>query len=202
MQTWAGNWNNSQRPRKELTPACGLSGSPKRETAVVFSLLAAEQNVQFLQAAAAHDWYPICFLLGELVGRQLFDAPRDLTAASFCHLAACHRSYRRHSRLQQACRQIQVADGPFGGGVRIVGRDESPGSSLAAGRRGLSRERLIEQLETFHEYRTGFAPPLTFGPNRRVGASGAYVVTIDLINKKLVPVSDWVEGIATSQSDL
>ena len=66
----------------------------------------------------------------------------------------------------------------------------------------LSRERLIEQLETFHEYRTGFAPPLSFGPNRRVGANGAYVVTIDLINKKLVPVSDWVEGSATSQSDL
>ena len=30
-RTWAGDCNNAQRPRKESTPACGLSGSPRRK---------------------------------------------------------------------------------------------------------------------------------------------------------------------------
>jgi hypothetical protein len=56
----------------------------------------------------------------------------------------------------------------------------------------LSREKLIQTLEGFYEFPTGLTPPLTYGPNRRIGAMGAYVFTIDLKEKKLKPVSGWV----------
>ena len=49
----------------------------------MFSLLTAEQNVRFLQAAAARDWYPICCMPGDLVGRQLLDAPRGFDRRIF-----------------------------------------------------------------------------------------------------------------------
>ena len=56
----------------------------------------------------------------------------------------------------------------------------------------LSRERLITTLEGLYEYDTGLMPKITFGPNRRIGALGAYVVTIDP-EKKLFPASmEWV----------
>jgi hypothetical protein len=32
--------------------------------------------------------------------------------------------------------------------------------------------------------------------------AGAYVVTVDLVTRKLVPVTDWVEGSATPHSNL
>jgi hypothetical protein len=35
-------------------------------------------------------------------------------------------------------------------------------------------------------------PPITYGPNRRVGAMGAYIITVDLKEKNFVPVSGWV----------
>ncbi|HTG95471.1 MAG TPA: hypothetical protein VL866_22925 [Pyrinomonadaceae bacterium] len=43
----------------------------------------------------------------------------------------------------------------------------------------LSRERLIAAVEGLNEYETGFSPLITFGPNRRVGAAGAYIVSIE-----------------------
>ena len=86
------------------------------KTAVVFSLLTAEQNVQFLQAAAAHAGIRSCFLLGDLVGRQLFEAPHGIRPP---HLSVVWQPAievaRRHPRVQHARRRVQVADGPIGG---------------------------------------------------------------------------------------
>ena len=65
-------------------------------------------------------------------------------------------------------------------GLKRVGKD-------------LSRERLVQALEGFYNYPTGLTPPITYGPNRRIGASGAYIVMVDLKEKKFVPVSGWVE---------
>jgi len=59
--------------------------------------------------------------------------------------------------------------------------------------RDLSREKLIVVLEGLYEYQTGLTPPITYGPNRRVGALGAYIVSIDLKAKRFVPVSNWIE---------
>jgi hypothetical protein len=56
----------------------------------------------------------------------------------------------------------------------------------------LTREQLITTLEGLYEFDTGLMPKLTYGPNRRIGALGAYVVTIDP-EKKLFPASvEWV----------
>jgi len=61
-----------------------------------------------------------------------------------------------------------------------------------SGRR-LSRELLIEALEGLYEYSTGLTPPLTFGPNRRVGAHGAYIVAVDLDERRFAGDPVWVE---------
>ena len=53
-------------------------------------------------------------------------------------------------------------------------------------------DKLITTLEGLYEYDTGLMPRITFGPNRRIGALGAYVVTIDP-EKKLFPARlEWV----------
>jgi len=57
----------------------------------------------------------------------------------------------------------------------------------------LSREKLIQTLEGFYEYSTGLTPLITYGPNRRVGAMGAYVVSINLKEKQFAPASGWIE---------
>ena len=39
---------------------------------------------------------------------------------------------------------------------------------------------------------TGLTPAITYGPNRRIGAMGAYVVTIDLKESEFVPAGGWI----------
>lgn len=45
--------------------------------------------------------------------------------------------------------------------------------------RRLGRQGLIEALETLYQYETGYSPAVTFHPNRRVGALGAWIVGED-----------------------
>jgi TATA-binding protein-associated factor Taf7 len=52
---------------------------------------------------------------------------------------------------------------------------------------------LVDALEALYQYETGLTPPLTYGPNRRVGARGAHLVAVDLLNKKYQPVGGWHE---------
>lgn len=61
-----------------------------------------------------------------------------------------------------------------------------------SGRR-LSRAGLVGAIERLRDFRTGVLPPLTFGPNRRLGVAGAYVVGVDSANKRLTPLSDLIE---------
>jgi ABC-type branched-subunit amino acid transport system substrate-binding protein/mono/diheme cytochrome c family protein len=45
--------------------------------------------------------------------------------------------------------------------------------------RDVTRERLIDALETLQSYRTGLMPPVTFSPSRRIGTDGAWIVPLD-----------------------
>ena len=57
----------------------------------------------------------------------------------------------------------------------------------------MSREKLIETLEGFSQYATGLTPAITYGPNRRVGATGAHVITIDLEKREFMAAGPWVD---------
>lgn len=59
-------------------------------------------------------------------------------------------------------------------------------------RREISRPKFVNALEALRAYRTGVVPPLSFGPNRRVGVAGSYVVGIDLINKRYTALSEQI----------
>ncbi|HSB80263.1 MAG TPA: hypothetical protein VLM91_15895 [Candidatus Methylomirabilis sp.] len=56
----------------------------------------------------------------------------------------------------------------------------------------MSREKLIATLEGFYELQTDLMPPITYGPNRRIWALGAYVLRVNLPEKKFVLASGWL----------
>ncbi|HKP14227.1 MAG TPA: ABC transporter substrate-binding protein [Blastocatellia bacterium] len=64
--------------------------------------------------------------------------------------------------------------------------------AVKSSNRQLSRAVLVRALEQLRDYQTGVTPPVTFGPNRRIGASGSYIVKIALDQKQYVPVGDRV----------
>lgn len=58
--------------------------------------------------------------------------------------------------------------------------------------RQISRRGLISALEQLDNFSTGIAPPVSFGPNRRVGAIGSCIVGIDAAKGQFIPLSRWL----------
>lgn len=56
--------------------------------------------------------------------------------------------------------------------------------------REVSHDKLIDALEGLYEFHPGFTPPLSFGPGRRIGSTGARVVTPDRKSGELRVVPD------------
>ena len=156
-----------------------------------------EEASALLREAAAAGWAPHFFFLGMTAGRDLAGAvpvafkdkvflafptiPADLTPAGVAEFRGLQEKYKIAPRHTAAQLSAFAAAKIFVEGLQRVGRD-------------LSRERLITALEGLYDFETGVAPRLTFGPNRRVGAAGAYVVTIDPEKKEFVPASGWVKA--------
>jgi ABC-type branched-subunit amino acid transport system substrate-binding protein len=63
----------------------------------------------------------------------------------------------------------------------------------------VNRREIISELEQMRNYVTGVIAPVTFGPNRRIGANGSYIVKVDLGRKQYVSVSDRVVPKANNQ---
>jgi ABC-type branched-subunit amino acid transport system substrate-binding protein len=163
----------------------------------VFFLGSSGEDVSFVNAAAQAEWTPSIFLLGMLTARELPAAvpaafkdriflafptvPADISPAGEAELRALVAKYKfpvRHTAAQLSA--LAAAK------ILVEG--------LQRGGKDVSREKLVTALEGLYDYDTGLTPHLTFGPNRRIGASGAYIVGIDTDRKDFVAVGDWVKA--------
>jgi len=137
---------------------------------------------------------PRIYVLSSLIERPLTDLPAlfdervflayptlssDIDSRGrdeFGHLASKYGLPRDHIQAQVAA---FAAAQLFVQGLRKAGRN-------------LTRVRLVDGIEALYEFRTGVTPPLSYGPNRRIGARGAHIVTVDLDEKTYKPVgSSW-----------
>lgn len=165
------------------------------ERGVEVVLLLGPQDLGALLAAAeALGWLPDVLLPGAFASQAIFTlpaafdkkvylsyptAPSDQTAAGIAGFQALlerHGSPLRHRAAQVSA---LVSARVLVEGLKGVGRD-------------LSRNKLLRSLEKLYELETGLTPPLTFGANRRIGALGAYVVTVDLEKQDFIPVGGWI----------
>lgn len=164
-------------------------------TTAVFFMGGAADLLALMKEAASVSWFPQIFVQSGTAGPTLFDAPAGFEGKVFCTFPTApvdqtedaikeFRMLGEKYKLPQKHLAAQVSAYSSAKilieGLKRVGKD-------------LSRERLVQALEGFYNYPTGLTPPITYGPNRRIGASGAYIVMVDLKEKKFVPVSGWVE---------
>ena len=56
----------------------------------------------------------------------------------------------------------------------------------------LSRNKLIESLESLSNFETGLTPKISFGTNRRTGSLGAYVLEVDPVKRQFKPGAVWI----------
>ena len=167
----------------------------RKQPPVVFIITQSGRECIDLLNAGPTRWHPTVLMPGALAGKEILESrlglqdrlflsfptlPLDQTregTAEYERLAAAHGSPREHRSSQ----------------IEALAAAKVFVEAMTAAGRAASREKLIEQLEQFYQKPTGLTRPITFGPNRRVGTRGAYIVGIDPKRARLVLVSGFIE---------
>lgn len=148
-------------------PRAGSGADP------VLFLGSGPEALAFLQEADRRGWHPRFLATGAAADGSLFAAPAAFEGKIYLALPTSPSGSGSARETALAAADVLIE------ALRRAGRD-------------LSREKLVDQLETLRGFDTGLAPPLTYGPGRRLGARGAYVARLDLRAKRLVPQGEWI----------
>jgi ABC-type branched-subunit amino acid transport system substrate-binding protein len=147
-----------------------------------------------LEAAEKIDWRPHILLPGALIKKEILQLPAgfqnkiylsypslpsDRTPAGIAEFKALLEKHDIAITHLSSQVSALVAAKILVEGLKRTGRD-------------LSREKFIRSLEKLYEFQTGLTPRITYGPNRRIGALGSHIVTVDLEKKTFAPVGRWV----------
>jgi ABC-type branched-subunit amino acid transport system substrate-binding protein len=186
---------NVRYPHEQFKAAECVAELKQKGVDTVFLLGSGSDASSFFKSADTAGWTPNVYLLGTMVGRTTPDlvpakmkdrvffafptVPEDVSAAG----AAEYHGLLERNKLTATHAAAQAS--AIAAAKILVHAMELCGKDL-------TRERLVTTLEGLYEYDTGLMPKITFGPNRRIGALGAYIVTIDP-EKKLFPATvEWV----------
>lgn len=151
--------------------------------------------VAFLQEADREQWRPPLLAPAPMVGASVLSAAPALARAVFLSSPV--------ATLDPGSR----AAAPFFG---LLAKSGTPGEyssfhvvayagaklleeALRRSGREVTRHRLVRALGSLWAFPTGVTPPLTYGENRRVGALGAQILTVDVERQGLIVVAPWRE---------
>jgi ABC-type branched-subunit amino acid transport system substrate-binding protein len=166
---------------------------PKRADRILF-LGTGDAARAFMKEAERLRWSPSMYLLSSSAGREVFDAPVSFNHKIFISFPTSPadqteegiKEFRALAEKYQLPSQHLVAQLSAFSAAKILVE------GLKRAGKDVSREKLIAALESLNRFETGLTPVITYGLNRRIGATGAYVVAIDLEKKQFVPTSEWI----------
>ncbi|HEX4962270.1 MAG TPA: ABC transporter substrate-binding protein [Thermoanaerobaculia bacterium] len=178
------------RPGKDISEELKRLAVAKADP--VLFLGSGPEAASLLQEADQLGWHPRFLFTGATGDDALFAAPAAFEGKIFLALptspagpeGAAVAAYRSLGPLPAEAFSAQW--------TALAAADVLVEALRRAGRE-LNREKLVDQLETLNAFTTGYAPPVTFGPARRLGARGAYVLRIDLAAKRFVVENGWIE---------
>lgn len=160
----------------------------------IFFLGDGAELLSFVREAAKLSWYPSIFQPGS-GGAEVFDAPLGFNGKIFFSVPTSPTDqsarglkefYALADKYKLSRKHLAVQFSTYSAAKILV-------EALRQAGRDVSREKLIQALEGLYQYPTGLTPAITYGPNRRIGATGAYVLKVELQEKRFAPASGWIE---------
>jgi ABC-type branched-subunit amino acid transport system substrate-binding protein len=147
---------------------------------------------QLYRAADSTGSYPFLFAPNVLAGPELLSAPAGFAGRIFCSFPTLPSDQTSAGRgeLLKLAGEAPASEGGFSR-VALASAKLLVHGLRQAGKE-VSREKLVEILESLYSYNTEQTPTVTFTQNRRIGAGGVHVVGIDLQRKSVVLPSTWV----------
>jgi hypothetical protein len=152
------------RPDRHSALAEELAG---REVDTLCLLAPAERWLPLLRAADRLGWRPRAVVPGSLASPRVFDIPGSLEGRLELMFSAGPAPGRRADRIAVAVAALLEE------ALKRAGRD-------------VTRESLVATLDQFRDESTGALPPISFGPNRRIGVPGARPARIRRDSRTLI----------------
>ena len=159
------------------------------------SLLAGpDLALPFAQAAAAAELVPSVYLLGMLMGPQLAQlaapwtskvwvAYPNLPGAASAQGTAEFRALLRNHKVAEDFPAIQTS---------AIAAAKVLIEALRKSGRSVTREGFVRALQSLHGFETELTPRLSFGPNRRIGTQGIFLMEFDLPTRSFRSEPVWI----------
>jgi ABC-type branched-subunit amino acid transport system substrate-binding protein len=136
---------------------------------------------------------PYVFLSGSLAGQDVFSAPIGLHGRIFLSYPTLPRDQTNRADFVLLLKKHGLSTRHLAAQIIAYSSARLLVEGLQQAGRELSRKKLIQALESQYQFDNGLTPLLTYGPNRHIGSTGAYVVAIDLEKNRCVAESRWIE---------
>jgi ABC-type branched-subunit amino acid transport system substrate-binding protein len=177
-----------------FAPAETVTRLRQANISAVFFLGGAADLQLLLSEAGKVNWFPQIFLQSGNVSKELFEAPAGFEGKIFTTFPTVLTDLKEEAlkEFRALSEKYKLTQKHLAAQVSSYSAAKILIEALKRAGKDLSREKLIQALEGFYNYQTGLLPPLTYGPNRRIGAMGAYVVMVEIKEKRFAPASEWV----------
>ena len=174
-------------------PAAAVRQLRQASRDAVFLLGGGEEAQSFMTEADKQGWFPTTYMTGG-GGAGILDAPSGFDGKVFVSFptSPADQSEEGLKEFRALAEKYGLPSHHLAAQISAYSAAKILVEALKRSGKDVSREKLINSLEGLYEYPTGLTPAITYGPNRRVGAMGAYVVTVDLKAKRFVQASGWI----------
>jgi ABC-type branched-subunit amino acid transport system substrate-binding protein len=165
------------------------------KTDTVFWLASGEHLQEFFTGAIASQIFPLVLAPSELVGPEIYQASKQFSGHLFLSFPILPSDQTKAGEMEflELARTGKFSQGNLAERLAALSAAKLLIYGLEKAGREVTRERVIEILEKLYHFETGQIPPLTFTPTRRVGATGAHILGVDLDKKQLLLPSTWIE---------
>lgn len=185
--------NKKEKPDKRLQT---LLNELKRDgTNLVYLLSSNRTQINFFDTAKQIKWWPNVLIPGSNLSGYLFNTHNSFNKKIFVAMPNLPLDYKSSGidDYQRLLEQSSINPRFRNTLLLAISSAKLLKEGLTRIGRKAEQEKLISALESLYEFDTQLTPPISYGPNRRLGASGAYIVNVDVINRTIIPVSKWLE---------
>jgi ABC-type branched-subunit amino acid transport system substrate-binding protein len=161
---------------------------------VVVFLGSAEALVEFGSAAANTRWLPYVMAPGLLAERGVFELPKSLSGRVLLAYASLPTDF-----TAEGTAEFEKLHDEFGidyaysiAQISAYTAARIMVEGLRRADRNLSREQLVSAMESMDGFHPGLVPPVSYGPDRRVGTLGGHIVRADLVNGQFEENTQWI----------
>jgi len=180
----ARGWNRVFKREYSLKPFLGkeLTKSLRAEGMEVLLFFGDEAEANALLGEIKEEnWSPVILLFGVLTGKGVYAIPDRLKHRVYLAYPALpeDRKEAEMRKLMAVAQKYHLPSAYLAAQLSAYSAVQILFEGLMRSGREVSREKLLLNLERLFEFNTGLTPLITYGPNKHIGAMGAYIVTVD-----------------------